>query len=97
MHPGKAAAKIASSPALRYVHDVEVAPRRRWNIRSDTQARVPSSADSRYGGAACQPRPSIPSVKLAPFEKAVTIKTTKGMNTNHEYGSELGIQSIKSA
>ena len=64
-------------------------------IFPDTQAKIPKVKTIMAELPAA--KPSIPSVKLAPFEKAVTIKTTKGMNTNHEYGSELGIQSIKSA
>ena len=32
-------------------------------------------------------KPSIPSVKLAPFETAVIMKITNGMNINHDHFS----------
>ena len=61
----------------------------------ETQAKIPNVKTMIAELPAASP--SIPSVKFAPFEKAETKKTTKGINTIQAYGVAFGIQSINRA
>ena len=49
----------------------------------ETQAKTPNTNTIRVAVPAANP--SMPSVRFAPFETAVTIKITNGINTNQAY------------